>query len=115
MQDRGLQIADGDLPFGDAVTQFICFTMDNARFDSAAGHPEGETVGMMVATQENGPAARLVHRRAAKFAAPDHERFLEQTPLLEVLDQSRASAVHFATFLRELSEQIDPGAGAVNV
>src|SRR5688572_33512466 len=69
----------------------------------------------MVATQENGSAARLVHRRAAEFAAPDHERLIEQTPLLEVLDQRRASAIHIAAFPRKLSEQIVPGASAVNV
>src|SRR5438552_8985443 len=89
--------------------------MDNARFDATASHPDGETVGVMVAPKENGPATRFVHRGAAKFAAPDHLCFIEQTPLLEVLDQRRASAVHFAAFLRELIEQIVPGAGAVNV
>src|SRR5436190_23842929 len=89
--------------------------MDDTLLDPAAGHPDGETVGVMVATEENGSATRLVHRRTAKVDAPYHERFIEQTPLLEVLDQRRASAIHFAAFLRELCEQIVPGAGAVNV
>src|SRR6185503_3922992 len=86
-----------------------------ARFNSATGHPDGETMRMMVAPQEDGAATRFVHRRAAKFAAPDHERFIQQAPLLEVLDQRRASAVHVAAFLRELSEQIVAGTGAMNV
>src|SRR5262245_37765435 len=49
MQNGRLQIADGNFPFGDAVTQLIRFTMDHARFDSTAGQPDGETVGVMVA------------------------------------------------------------------
>src|ERR1051325_9161758 len=100
MQEGGLQVADGTLPLGDAVTQLIRCAIDDARFDSAPGHPNGETVRVMVAPEENRAAPRLVHRRAAEFTAPDHERFLEQPPLLEVLDQRRAGAVHIAAFLR---------------
>src|SRR5207248_4883201 len=83
VQDGGLEIADGNLPLDDAVTEFIGFAVNQAGFDPGPGHPEGETVRMMIAAKEHGPAAALAHRRAAEFAAPNHERFVEQTPLFE--------------------------------
>ena len=37
----------------------------------------------------------LDHRGAAKFAAPNDERVIEQTTLFEILDERRAGAIGF--------------------
>ena len=59
-----------------------------------------ERLRMMVAAQL---AARigiaLDHRRAAEFAAPDHERVVEQAALLEVLDERGAGLVGLASLV----------------
>ena len=52
-------------------------------FDAAAGQPHREGLRMMVAA--HAPArflVRLHHRRAAEFAAPDHQRVFQQAALL---------------------------------
>src|SRR5213593_1875217 len=104
MEDGRLEVAHGDLVFYDAVAKFVRLAIDQARFDAATGHPDRETMRVMVASQEQGPAARLVHWRATEFAAPDHQCFLEQSPLFQVLDQRRAGLVHVAAFFRKLIE-----------
>ena len=68
----------------------------DAPLDAAAGHPEGEAVGVVVAAEERRAAARLVHRGAAELAAPDHERLVEQPAPLQVLEQGRDRLVDLA-------------------
>ena len=52
-----------------------------ARLDAAAGQPHRHGVDVMVAADR---LADLAHRRAAEFAAPDHQRRVEQPARLEV-------------------------------
>ena len=52
----------------------------HAALDAAAGHPDREAVGVVVAA-----VAALAHRRAAELAAPDHQRRVEQAAPLQVL------------------------------
>src|SRR5205807_3944656 len=115
MKDGRLQVAHGDFVFRDAVAEFVGLTVNDAGLNAAAGHPDRETVRMMVAAKEHRAAARLVHRGATEFAAPNHQRFFEQAALLQVPDQRRAGAVHVAAFFRELIEQVVSRPGSVNV
>ena len=55
---------------------------------------------MVVAAQERRAAARFVHRRAAELAAPDDERFRQQSALLEIFDQRGDGGVHLLALLR---------------
>src|ERR1041385_4104411 len=64
------------------VADLVCCTVDRAAFDSAAGHPDGESVRVMVAA-----LAALSHGRSAEFAAPDYEGFIQHPPALQVLKQ----------------------------
>ena len=85
VQDRGLQIVDVDRVFDDVKTQIVGGAIERARLDAAAGHPHRECLRVMIAAQatmENRVAFH--HRRAAEFAAPNHERLIEQTALFEV-------------------------------
>src|SRR4051812_7620674 len=43
----------------------------------------------------------LPHRRAAKFSAPDHERRVEQSALLQVSNERRVSAIDLLNFDRQ--------------
>ena len=53
-----------------------------------------ESLRMMIAAQS---AARIRigfdHRRAAEFAAPDDQRIIEQTALLQIFDQRGAGLI----------------------
>src|SRR5579871_4573443 len=55
--------------------EFVRFTMHMAALQTAARHPHAETTVVMVAPV----FTALHHRRAAKFAAPYHERVIQQT------------------------------------
>src|SRR5262245_43728590 len=56
---------------------------------------------MMVASGVFVESLELPQRRPAKFAAPDHERRVEQAALLEVFDQGSRSLVGDRTILLE--------------
>src|SRR5690348_7338353 len=99
-----LHIVHRRLAFDDAVAQLGGFLIDNAGLDAGARHPDGETMGMVVAAEKDGATAGLVHRRAPELAAPDYERFIEQAPLFEVFDECGAGAVHVTAFFWELIE-----------
>ena len=63
------------------VAELVGRAVGDARLDAAAGQPDRKAVDVVVA------AVALGHRRAAEFAAPDHQRVVEHAALLEVLDQ----------------------------
>jgi len=66
----------------------------DARFDSAAGHPHREGLRMMVASRTPPQGrVRLHHRRAAEFAAPDHQRLVEHAALFQIGDQRSARLI----------------------
>ena len=90
MQDRRLQVVDVDRVFDDVKPEVVGRAVDNARLDAAAGHPHREGLRMVVAAEaalEDGMA--FDHRRAAELAAPDHQRFVQQAALFEVLGPGR--------------------------
>src|SRR4051812_47646785 len=66
--------------------EFIGFTEGSASLHSAARHPHSKAETIVVA-----PGAAVVFRRGltAEFAPPNYQSAVEQTSLLEVLDQPR--------------------------
>ena len=84
MQERGLEILDVDAVFDDFVAKFIGGTVNVTSFESAAGHPDAETVRMVIAPQELASVACLDHWCAAKLTAEHDERFVQHAPLFEV-------------------------------
>ena len=65
--------------FGGAEADGVGGAVSDARFDAAAGEPDGVAPGIVVAA-----FALLAHGHAAEFAAPDHERVVPQAAALEV-------------------------------
>jgi hypothetical protein len=100
VQDCGLQIEDGHFVLGDEVAKVVGFAEDQARLDAAPGHPDGEAMLVMIASQELRAGPLFVHRRAAEFSAPDHQRFVQQPAGLEILDQRSDRLIDFLALLR---------------
>ena len=60
-------------------TQLIRFADGLAASDSATGEPHGECVYMVVAADG---CSFFPHRSTAELTSPDHQRRVEQSPLL---------------------------------
>ncbi len=106
MQERGMQVVNVNLSLDDAKAEFIGFAVDDSRLGSAAGDPHRKGVDVMVATHG---IAHLAHRRAAKFASPNHQRVVEQTALLEIEYEGGAGSIDVAADLIEIGIQVFAG------
>ena len=88
--------------------QIVGFAVTEARLHAAAGHPDGEGIGMMVAA----PARPIVEvalneRRAAEFSAPNDQRVVQESALLKVADQGGARLVGVFALGVELGGQLN--------
>src|SRR5258708_2606304 len=93
-QNRGMQIVDMHPVFDNVKSNIVGASESDSRFDSAAGHPDGKSLGMMIASEfATGFLIGFDHGGAAEFAAPDDERVFEQSALLQILDQRGAGPV----------------------
>ena len=63
MQDRGVEVVDGEDVLNGAVAVFVGGAVDRAALDAAAREPEAEAVGVVVAS-----VGGLHEGRAAEFA-----------------------------------------------
>ena len=99
MQDRGMQIVDVNFAFGGEETEIVCRAVANAGFDAAPGHPNGIAVRMMIAADFGWLEIALHHWRAAEFAAPNDERFVEKAALLQIFDERDGGLIGFFTAL----------------
>jgi len=80
VQNSGVQIVHVHLILYYLEAELVAFSHRHAGLDAAACHPHRERVGMMIAAI----APALRHRSAAELAAPQHQRILEQSPLLQI-------------------------------
>ena len=65
----------------DIVAQFICFAVNYAGFYAAAGHPNAEAAGVVVAAVIGFFQFALAVIGTAEFAAPNYQRFVQQAAL----------------------------------
>ena len=83
MEHGGVEVVDVDFVFNCLKTEIIGRAVDLAAFDSAACHPNGKAVVIVVATVDFsliGPGFRhFDHGSAAEFSAPKHEGFIEHS------------------------------------
>ena len=82
VQDRGVDVGDVVAVLDGVEAELVGGAVDDAALDAAAGHPDREAVGMVVAA-----VAALRAGRAAELGGPDHDRLVEQPALLQVLEQ----------------------------
>src|SRR5262249_8526112 len=92
VEDGGVQIVDVDGIGGQVVAVLVGRAVGNARFEAAAGQPDGEAARMVIAAERAGQVA-LPEGGAAELAAPDDERVVEQTAALEIEDERGAGLV----------------------
>src|SRR5437868_2852735 len=64
---------------------------------SAAGHPDGEAVRIVIASLR-ACASAVGGWCASEFSAPDHQRGIQQTSAFEIHQQSRYSFVRLIRF-----------------
>src|SRR5206468_440071 len=82
VEDRRIDVANVDRVADDVVAEIVCFAMHSAALDAAARHPHGVTARMMITAIVVAAQLPLAIDGAAEFAAPDDERFIQQTALL---------------------------------
>ncbi len=94
-QQGDVEVADVRFAFDRFHAEFVGLTNGVTRVAAATGEPDGHGVGVVVATV-GGAAAYAVVGSAAKLAAPDDERTLQQAALFEVGDERSDGLVHAA-------------------
>ena len=82
MQNGRVQIVNVYRVAGDVITEIVCFTLSDAGLHSAAGQPDGEAAGMMIAAVIVGRQATLAINCAAEFAPPNYQGIVQQAELL---------------------------------
>ena len=83
VQDRGVDVGDV-VPVLDRVeAKLVGGAVDDAALDAAAGHPDGEAVGVMIAA-----VGALGTRCAAELGGPDDDRVVEQAALFQIVQQA---------------------------
>ena len=73
MEDGGPHVVDGARVLGGVVAEVVGGAVDVPAFDTTAGHPDGEAVGVVVAT-----ITALSEGCAAEFTSPDDEGGVEE-------------------------------------
>ena len=105
VQNGRVQIVDVDWIIDDVVAEVVGLAVGQTAFDAAACYPEAEAAGMMIAAVVVVSQHALGVDGAAEFSAPDHQRAVEQTPLLEIADQRGGRPIDLARdLLQGLSE-----------
>src|SRR5215472_10584584 len=77
--------------FHSLVADIVGRSVSIPAFYAAARHPDAESAGPVIAA--DGCRASLGDGHAAKLAAPDHQRAVQQAPLLQVFDQGRCRLI----------------------
>ena len=102
MQNGGVEVMNVVFLGGRTKSEFVRFAHEVAGLDAAAGEPHAEGVDVMIAPR---CGALLAHWRAAEFAAPNHQRVIEQPARLEVENQRGTRLVdifrYFVKILRQ--------------
>ena len=105
VQHRGVQVVHADRVFGHVVREVVGRAVADSSPDASARKPDREAPRVVVpAVHLCGELALAVHG-PAEFAAPDHQRLVEQAALLEILHQGRGSLVRLEALLLQAPRQ----------
>ena len=101
---------DVDFAFDHAVAHVVGLAVRQAPFHAAAGHPGTEAFRLMFAAvllDRRGAAQVLAPRRAAEFAAPENKRVVEQSPLLQILEQPGDRLISLPAKFRQVAANVN--------
>ena len=82
MQHGGVGVGDVVAVLGGVKSQLVGSAVHVSSLDTAARHPDGEGVGVVVS-----PAGSFSAGGPAELGGPDYQRFIQQAALLEVAQQ----------------------------
>ncbi len=105
VQQRRVVIVLRDDSFNGAMSEFVRRAVGVATFEAATGKPRREAVGIVIATDAIRSGVVLDDRQSSHFAAPMHDRRIEQPALFEVFGQCRTRLVDPQAGLRQSSAQ----------
>ena len=96
-QDGCIEVVNVDRIFQDVVAEIVGLSVNDPGLDSTTSHPLGVAAWMVVATVVALCQPALAINGPAEIAAPDHERVVEHSSLLEIVDKCRTRLVDDAT------------------
>ena len=103
VQDGGVQVVHVDLVGDGVVAELVGRAVGEARLHAAAGEPDGEALGVVVA-----PVAALGEGRSAELAAPPDQRIVEQPARLQVGEQAGDGQIGGAGVVGAILGQVAP-------
>src|SRR5438132_127125 len=108
MQDGGVPIGDADFVFNGGEANVVGGAVGDAALDAAAGHPDGEAVRAVAAAvvADFQVGCQFVDRQPAKFAAPENERFVQETTLTQIVQQRGRRFVGLLADVRQFRRQL---------
>ena len=88
VQDRGLEVVDGNGIFRGEPADLVGCSVAVTAFEATARHQHGEGLGMVVTSGVGEPSRTVFPQRgAAEFRTPDDKGGVEQSPLFQILDE----------------------------
>ena len=81
MQDGGVDVGHIVPVFDGVKTQLVGGSMSDAALHPAAGHPDGEATGVMIASIVLACQTTLTIRRASELTSPNHQRVIQHASL----------------------------------
>src|SRR5262245_44896409 len=106
MQDRGVQVVHMRRVARDVIAEVISLTEAQSRLDAAAREPDREAARVMVTPVIVRRELALAVDRSPEFAAPYHQRVLEQASLFQIFDERRRRLIRVAALPLELFGQV---------
>ena len=102
-----VQIANLDWIFYDLVSHFVGLAIRHARLNAAAGHPNGESARIMIATDKlHGlTVAIFPHRGTPEFSAPDNQGIFQHAAFFQIGQQCGNRLIDFAAAVDESNVQ----------
>src|ERR1700751_5529176 len=103
VEHRRVQVANLDWIFDDFVSHVVSLPVADAGFYAAAGEPDCEGAGIVIAAYilHFLSAPVFSHRSAAEFSAPNHQRVFQETARFKGGEQRRSGLIDFTTTVVE--------------
>ena len=89
-----MDVVDVGLVFDRVQSDFVSGSVNTTGLDPSARHPHCKSVRIVIAS-----GSAFAHGRPAEFTTPNHERTIEEPPLLQIFDKSRDGSVRFLSVL----------------